>query len=119
MPSTPNVQLYHKSPVVAKIALSFSDEAMADFDIDVADKYPPDATVTFDLHINDEFGVKLIDGLVLDYETASDGVYIGTSTPTTEIESRQQYFWSIKVVSASAITQYFNAFEIAKYNKGT
>ena len=118
MATTQNIQLFHKSPVVAKIAVSYSAEAMADFDIDAVDKFPPDATVTFDLHIDDEDGTKIIDALELDYETASDGEYIGTESPDTQIEKGQRYFWSIKVISVSAITQHFNGFETAVYNPG-
>lgn len=119
MPATPNVKLYHKSPVVAKITLSYSAEAIADYDIDPVDEFPSDATVTFNLHLNSEAGTKVVDALSLDYETGSDGVYIGTAeAPSPAIAKGQKYFWSIKVVSADSIEQHFSGFETARYNHG-
>lgn len=118
MPSTVNVNLYHGSPVVPKIQLNYGADARSDFGIDVADQYPADATVTFDLHIDDEDGAKVVDGLVMSYQAGTDGIYIGTESPSPAIVKGQKYFWSINATSAAAIFQPFHGFETAKYNKG-
>lgn len=113
-----NVSLYRNSPVVAKIALSYSPESQEDFDILPSDIYPSDATVIFNLYINNPSGDKIIDGLICDFEVGSDGVYIGTETPSPEIVDGRKYFWEFFVESSSGIFQTFCGFQEAECNQG-
>ncbi len=100
---TSAVLLTHKNPVIGFCQVFYNDETRQHLDIDLADKFPSDATVTLTVRIGSTEGDAIVDAQPCTYKAGSDGVYTCAVQPVIPIVAGESYFWEFKIVNASDV----------------
>ena len=109
------VKLFIGSPVVARIALSYSAEVQ---EVLSKSEFENAATVNFNLYDTDHV-TKLIDTLSCPYIASSNGVYGAISASNPALVLGSEYRYEFIVVAPGSQTQAFGGHKIAERNAGS
>lgn len=109
------VKLFIDSPVVARIALSYSTEVQ---EVLSKSEFENAATVAFNLYDTDDV-TTLVTSLAIPYVTASSGVYGGITASNPALVLGSTYRYEFIVTAPGAQVQRFGGSKIAERNPGS